>query len=70
MRVKIKITGDVQISKIINIKGRMVVKDIQDYFFDSEKLSLRDKMMTLEEAAEKSGREYKLWGVLRAINKL
>lgn len=70
MRKKIVITGDVQIGEIINIKGRGVEKVIRDFFFDSNELTFRDKMMTLKKAAKKSGKEYKLLAVLQAINKM
>lgn len=71
MSRKIEITEKMKIGKIISAKGEKAEEIIKDYFFDeSENLPRGVKKMTLEKAAKKSAREYKLLAVLQAINKL
>lgn len=70
MSDKIVIAKEMEIGEIIALKGRKAEKIIEDYFFDFKKLSPRDKMITLEKAARKSGKDYKLLAVLRAVNDL
>lgn len=70
MSGKIKITEEVEIGEIIALKGERAEKIIQNYFFDSKKLSVYDRRLTLKKAARKSGKDYKLLGILTAINVL
>lgn len=64
------ITEKMEIGEIIALKGQRAEKIIEDYFFDFKKLYHCDKMITLEKAAFKSGNDYKLLAVLRAVNDL
>ncbi|MCX6766140.1 MAG: hypothetical protein NT136_04245 [Candidatus Moranbacteria bacterium] len=64
------ITKNMKIGEIIAFKDERAKKIIEDYFFDFKNLPLYAKKITLEEAARKSGKDYKILAVLRAINNL
>ncbi len=64
------ITKNIKIREIITLKGERAKKIIESYFFDFKNLPLHAEKITLEEAANESGRDYKLMAVLYAVNKL
>lgn len=70
MRSKIAITEKMKIRKIVILKGEKAEEIIKSYFFDFKELPSSAGKMTLEEAANKSGKDYKLMAVLYAVNRL
>ncbi len=70
MTEKTEITTNTEIGKIIALKGERAKKIIESYFFDFKELPLHARKITLEEATNKSGKDYKLMAVLYAVNRL